>query len=254
MIDSHCHLDWKDFQVDLDSVINRATIAGVEKMIHVALLPDGLESGRKIVNRFQQIYWAAGCHPHDADKWTKTFDESLREAAKHPKFVAIGEIGLDFFKKYSGIKNQENVFRIQLELAKELDLPVIIHCRDAYSELFKILTEFSSNKIEGVIHCFSGNLDDAQRFIDLGMFISFAGHLTYKKNEELRNIAKTLPLDKILIETDSPFLAPQFKRGKRNEPAYVAEVLKLIASLKNVDVSEADKIISENTLKLFNIK
>ena len=259
MIDSHCHLDWKDFQNDFDEVIIRAKQAGVVQMNHIAMLPDGLEKGLELAQKYNEIYLSAGCHPQEANKYTDAIAEMLRELNKFEKFIAVGEIGLDYFRDYSPIKTQHEVLRKQLQIASDIDKPIIIHCRDkkdefqAYDDLYDILTDELGDKINGVMHCFSGNLQNVNLFTDIGMYISYAGHLTYKKNDELRKTVKKVPIDKILIETDAPFLAPQLKRGKRNEPALLIDVSKLISELLHINWDEINKITEENTRNLFHI-
>ena len=259
MIDSHCHLDWKDFQNDFNDVMIRAKQAGVVQFNHIAMLPDGLDKGLELVQKYDEIYLSAGCHPQESSKYTESIAQTLRDLSKHPKFIAVGEIGLDYFRDYSPIETQHEVLRKQLRIAAELDKPIIIHCRDkkdefqAYDDLYDILTDELGDEVNGVMHCFSGNLQNVNRFTDLGMYISYAGHLTYKKNDELRKTVEKVPIDKILVETDAPFLAPQSKRGKRNEPAFLVEVLTLIAEVLDVNYDEINIITSENTRNLFHI-
>ncbi|MCD4656890.1 MAG: TatD family hydrolase [Planctomycetes bacterium] len=259
MIDSHCHLDWNDFQKDFSEVLIRAKQAGVVQLNHIVLLPDGLEKGVELANKHDEIFLSAGCHPQEASKWTESIAEMLRELNNFNKFIAVGEIGLDYFRDYSPIETQHEVLRKQLRIARELDKPIIIHCRDkigqfkAYDDLYDILLDVLGDNVNGVMHCFSGNLQNVNRFTELGMYISYAGHLTYKKNNELRETVKTIPRNKILIETDAPFLAPQSKRGKRNEPSLITEVLTLIAELININFDEINKITEENTRNLFHI-
>ena len=252
MIDSHCLLDWKDFDGDLDIVIRNAIDAGVKQLIHIGLLPGGIGRAVEIVEAYPNVFGAIGCHPHDAEKWTDEFLDTLEDNLSHPKLLAVGEIGLDYFKGYSPKDKQISAFRKQLRLAQKLKLPVIIHCRDAYSDTHRIMKEELGDEIKGVLHCFSGNIDDAKMFIDFGMNVSFAGHLTYKKNNELREVAKYVPEETILIETDAPFLAPQSHRGKRNEPAFVKETLELISKIRRIPFKEIELQTEINTHALFN--
>ena len=260
MIDSHCHLDWQDFAEDFDQILIRARENGVVLMNHIAMLPDGLEKGLELARNHKEIYLSAGCHAQEASKWKDSMADKIRELNNFEKFIGIGEIGLDYFRDYSPLETQKEVLLKQLELAKELQKPFIIHCRDkkdefqAYDDMFEIITSImGTENVKGVMHCFSGRVEDARRFSEIGMHISYAGHLTYKKNDALRETVDVVPLDKILIETDAPFLAPQNKRGKRNEPAFMIEVLKLISELKSIELDEMNKITEENTRKLFQL-
>lgn len=255
--DSHCHLDMEPLSTEQEAVIERAYKSGVWGMINVGSSLRGSEASVALAGKYPNIWASVGLHPHDAEAVTDIDDacESLRELAKDDKVVAIGEIGLDYFNLENvGLKKtQKELFRAQLELASELSLPVIIHTRDAESDTLEILKRY---KLKGVVHCFTGTPDYARKLLDLGYCIGFTGFVTFEQDkfDGIREAVKIVPQEKILIETDAPFLAPEPYRGKPNEPAYVSLVAKKIAELKEMDTEEVVRITMENTKKLFDIK
>jgi TatD DNase family protein len=253
LIDSHAHLDMKDFQEDFDEVIQRALQEGLSHIITIGIDLDSSQNALELAHQYDFIYSTVGFHPHDADKMDAGQLNKLSELASDPKVVAWGEIGLDFFKNYSPREKQINAFNQQLDLAIEHDLPVIIHNRDAHQETYETLRRRKDNGARGVIHCFSGDYDLAMRFIDMGYFISIPGTVTYKKALNVQDVASRIPLDRMLVETDAPFLAPIPKRGKRNEPAFVIHTAKKIAELRSIDFQEVAEQTSENTRHLFGI-
>jgi TatD DNase family protein len=257
-IDSHCHIDGPEYDADRDEVIARAREAGVTTMLNVGTgdpHSGAFERAVALADKHPEIYVAVGIHPHDA----KLFDDASEERLGNlitgsTRVVAWGEIGLDYHYDYSPRDVQREVFRRQLKLARELNLPVIIHSREADEETISILREeLSGYERAGVLHCFGGSLRMALHAIDLGFYVSFAGNLTFKKAEDLREIARQLPLDRLMVETDCPYLTPVPFRGKRNEPARVVETAKTLASLHEKPLDEIGHITSENFARLFGV-
>lgn len=265
LTDSHCHLNKEYFPDGLAGVFERADAAGVRRMIFassdVATSREAAETAR-VHTEAPEIYALAGVHPHEAANVSPSYLDEIREIARAPRAVAVGEIGLDYFYDISPRDVQRRVLHEQLELAKELRLPVVIHVRDAKdrnegdanSELISILREHDAGKIGGVIHCFSGRTEDAGAALELGFYISFAGPVTYPKNTALREAALSVPLDRILCETDSPYLAPQGFRGKTNEPCHVREVYEYVSMLKGVSMEEFTSAVNENVERLFGLE
>ena len=240
-VDSHCHLDDADFDRDREAVIERARAFGVSSLLTIggASGPDSMAASVPIAETHDWIWTAAGIHPHEASKAEERHFDELCRLAQHPKFVAIGEIGLDYHYDHSPRDVQQQVLLRQLELARALKLPVVIHCRDAWSELRDLVRKhWQSAGLGGILHCFSGTQEDAFELMDSGFLVSFAGNVTFKKAENLRAVAREIPLDRLLTETDSPYLAPVPYRGKRNEPAFVAEVTRQLAQLHGLSDQE----------------
>ena len=237
LLDSHAHLDDPDFDADRTAVIERARATGL-RYIMVAgggTGPDRLDSPLAIAENHDWIYATVGVHPHEAQHFTDAHAEKILKLARHPKVVAIGEIGLDYYYDHSPRETQKQVLIRQMELAREIKLPIMIHCRDAWADLRELVgAHWKSTGQGGILHCFTGSHEDARAFLDWGFLISFAGNLTFKKAESLREVACTIPLDRLLTETDSPYLAPIPYRGKRNEPAYVRGVTLELARLRNL--------------------
>jgi TatD DNase family protein len=257
-IDSHCHIDGPEYGADREEVIARAHDAGVQTMLNVGTgdpHSGAFERAVALAERHEEIYAAIGVHPHDA----RLFDDgaerlllSLVEQSK--RVIAWGEIGLDYHYDHSPRETQREVFRRQLRLARGQNLPVVIHSRDADEDTIAILREeLSGYDRAGVLHCFGGSLTMAQAAIELGFYISFAGNLTFKKADNLRDVAVQLPLDRLLIETDCPYLTPVPFRGKRNEPARVVETARCLAALHNRELEEMARITSENFARLFGL-
>ncbi|MBW1786923.1 MAG: TatD family hydrolase [Deltaproteobacteria bacterium] len=253
LIDSHAHLDMKDFDKDRDDVIERAVAGCVGRIVTIGI---DLASSRKaldIARNHAFIYSTVGYHPHDAKACRTEYLEELVAMAADPKVVAWGEIGLDFFRHYSPEKDQKKVFERQLEMARDLDLPVIIHDRDAHEQVFSALKRMGKGENRGVIHCFSGDLELADALIDLGYYISIPGTVTYKKASDTREVAARMPLERMLVETDAPFLAPVPKRGKRNEPFYVTYTAQEISRLRDTDVNSVAEATTRNAMELFGL-
>ena len=258
LVDTHAHLDMKEFDNDRDEVLARAFAAGVTKIITVGTDVSSSCTAVKLAEKYLQIYAAVGVHPHDAGRLEKTYVTRLKELAKHPKVVAIGETGLDFYRNYSPEEAQFTVLREQLELASELNLPIIIHTRNAAQETIDIIAEWvKRHPVEagprGVIHCFSEDAATATKFLDYGFYISFTGAVTYPQSKAA-TVAKTIPINKIMVETDCPFLAPQNCRGKRNEPSFVTLTAEKLANALGISLEKFAAQTSENAQRLFNLR
>lgn len=256
LIDSHAHIDFPQFAEDRDAMLGRARAAGVTTLLAIGTGPgpEKLDSAIPFADRHDWIYATIGIHPHEAKQVTPSHLAELEKLAQHPKVIAWGEIGVDYFYDHSPRDMQQKVFREQMDLAKKAKLPIIIHCRDAWTDCMDLLEMYwKPTGLGGILHCFTSTLEDARRGIEMGFLISFAGNSTYPKAQNLRDIAKALPLEKILIETDAPYLAPQAFRGKRNEPAYVAEVARTLASVRNLSPDELAAVTSENFRRLFRL-
>ena len=247
-IDSHCHIYYDAFNSDIEDVIIKAQDAGVEKLICIGVDLESSESSINLANKFENVYATIGFHPHESKLAEPDFLNILSSMSEDPKVVAIGEIGLDFHYNHSDSDIQRKVFIQQLELAKSINLPVVVHSRNADNETFEDISSIQNSR--GVIHCFASDLEQAERIIQLGYYISFTGLITFVK--ELVEVVKKTPLNKILIETDSPYLSPIPFRGKRNEPKNVIEIAKKIAEIKKVDLEIIERETTHNTLQLFN--
>jgi TatD DNase family protein len=256
LIDSHAHIDSPQFEQDRDAMFERARTAGVNTILAIGTGPGPkkLDAAMPFAEAHDWIYTTVGIHPHDAKEVTVAHLETLTRLAQHPKVIAWGEIGLDYFYDHSPRDTQKLVFRQQMELAHVAKLPIIIHCRDAWSDCLDMLEErWKPTGLRGILHCFTSTIEDARRGLDMGFLISFTGNLTYPKAQNIREVAKDLPLEDILIETDSPYLAPQPVRGKRNEPAYVAEVAKALANVRDLGTEEITGVTSENFRRFFHL-
>ena len=252
LIDSHAHLDMEDFDADRDLVIRRARVGGVS---HIVTIGVDLSSSRKaieIAKKYDFVYATVGYHPHNAREADSGVLEKLQALTSEPKVVAWGEIGLDFFRRHSTPEKQVEAFERQLDMAFKQDLPVIIHDRDAHTDLLSILKK-NKRKYRGVIHCFSGNYDLAMTLIDMGFCISFPGTVTYKNAVDTQTAASGIPLERLLVETDCPYLTPVPFRGKRNEPLYVKHTAEKIAQLRQMTLEELAEATTANTVRLFNL-
>jgi TatD DNase family protein len=256
LIDSHAHIDFPQFDEDREAMLERARAAGVTTLLAIGTGPgaEKLDAALPFAEQHDWIYATVGIHPHEAKEVTPQHLEQLTRLAKHPKVIAWGEIGLDYHYDHSPRDAQQRVFRDQMALAREAKLPIIIHCRDAWPDCLSLIEkDWRSSGIGGVLHCFSSTLEDARRGVAMGFMISFAGNSTYPTAQNLRDVAKDLPLENLLIETDAPYLAPQPYRGKRNEPAYVAEVARTVASVRNLRPEEAASTTAENFRRFFRV-
>jgi TatD DNase family protein len=255
-VDSHAHLDDPAFDPDRDAVIGRAREAGLRYILAVGggSGADDLARSIPIAEQYDWVYATVGIHPHEAARAEEKHFEALRAAAQHPKVKGIGEIGLDYHYEHSPRETQRQVLIRQLEIARELRLPIVIHCREAWEDLGEMIGEhWQASGLGGILHCFSGTRQDALKFLDWGFLISFAGNLTFKKADDLRAVAREVPLDRLLVETDSPYLAPVPYRGKRNEPAYVREVTRALAALRNLSEEEMGREVTKNFQRLFRL-
>ena len=251
LVDSHAHLDLPEFDNDRNEVIKRAKKSGIDYILNIGINSESCSKTIKLADSYDFIYASIGIHPHDAKNINENTYSVLKSLANNKKVLAFGEIGLDFYRNLSPKAIQIKRFREQINLANELKLPVIIHNRDAHKETMEILKEEGAKNLGGIIHCFSGDYSMAKSCIDMGFYISIPGTVTFPKAVELREIVKKLPISKILIETDCPFLTPVPYRGKRNEPSFVKYVAEKVASLKDMSFEEVAEITSQNFRSLF---
>jgi TatD DNase family protein len=253
LIDTHAHLDMREFNDDRDDVIKRAQDAGVEYIVTIGTTVESSRDAVLLAEKYDCVYAAVGIHPHEVKDVLHPAYEVLRHFAQHKKVVAYGELGLDYYYEHSPRTDQKQKFRDMLREARELELPVIIHDRDAHEDTLRILSEEWSPDLGGVMHCFSGDAAMARTVIEMGFSISFAGPITFPKAEALREVARQVPIEQMLIETDAPYLAPQPVRGKRNEPAYVRHTAEVIAEIKGLTFDDVARITSYNAMQLFGI-
>lgn len=253
LVDSHCHLDFPDFADELDAVVARAEQAGVGMMLTIGTRLSVFDRVLAVAERFPNVWCTVGIHPNEAANEGDTTVERLIELAKHPKVVGFGETGLDYFYEMSAVEAQQRNFRIHIEAAREAGLPVVIHTRDADEDMAAILAEeMVKGPFKGLLHCFSSSQQLADKALDLGLYISISGIVTFKKAEALKETVKTVPVDRLLVETDAPYLAPIPHRGKRNEPAYTAHTAAVVADLQGLSLSEITLKTTDNFMKLFN--
>ncbi len=251
-IDTHAHLTFPEFAADLPEVIQRAKDVRLEAIVNIALDDDAVSRSLKLSRDYPgYIFTGAGLHPHEASEWNENSYEKYRTLAQDQGLIAIGETGLDYHYKLSPIDQQKKVFRAFLQMAQELDLPAVIHSREAAQDTINIIREENKGNLKGVLHCFAGDPELQQAALEMGLMISFTANITYPKAELIRTAAKTIPLDRIMIETDCPFLAPQAFRGTRNEPSYVVKVAEKIAELKGLSVEEIARATTGNARRLF---
>lgn len=257
LVDTHCHLDFEDFEGEREEIIARAHRAGVARMVTICtrLDADRLAANQAIAEAHPSVYWAAGVHPHEAGDFASLTVEAVATSAKRPKLVGIGETGLDYYYDHSPRAAQQACFRTHIRAARSVGLPVIIHTREAEADTIAILEEERARPapypLTGVLHCFSGSQALADAGVRLGLHISLSGIVTFKKAEALREVVRSVPLDRLLVETDAPYLAPVPRRGKRNEPAFVAHTAAVMADLKGVSVTDLAKRTTANALALF---
>ena len=251
-IDSHAHLEMREYDGDREAVLARAEAAGVTAIITVGTTIPDCEKAVSLAALYPVLYAAVGIHPHEAKEIGAGTYSTLRRIAREEKVVAIGEIGLDFFHELSPRETQLRHFAEQLDLAEELGLPVIIHDREAHEQTVSIL-KARKNRLHGVLHCFSGDMAMARECLDWGFYLSVAGPVTYRKAEQLRRVACRIPAERLLIETDAPYLSPQPWRGKRNEPAHVVETARCLAQIRGEPVEELKRFTEENARRLFRL-
>ena len=253
LVDSHCHLDFPDFADDLDAIVARAAAAGIGRIVTISTRVRRLPGLLDIAARFPDVYCSVGTHPHHADEEDGIATDELIELTKHPKVVALGEAGLDNFYQHGSTEAQQRGFRAHIAAARATGLPLVIHTRDADEDCGRILEdEMTKGPFRAVLHCYTGGRELAMKAISLGLSISFTGILTFKKSQALRDLAAGLPADRIMVETDSPYLAPGKFRGKRIEPSYVVEVAKVLAETRGVSLEEISRQTTENFFRLFS--
>jgi TatD DNase family protein len=253
LVDSHCHLDFPDFATELDAVVARARAAGIERLVTISTRVKRFAEVTAIAERFPDVYCSVGTHPHNAHEELDVTAAELVAHTRSAKVVALGEAGLDYHYDNSPRDAQERGFRTHIAAARETGLPLVIHTREADADTARILEEETGKgAFPAVLHCFTGGADLARRAIELGLFISFTGILTFRNSDALRAIAKDLPADRILVETDAPYLAPGKFRGKRNEPAYVVETAKVLAETRGVTPDEIAQQTTANFFRLFS--
>lgn len=249
MIDTHCHLDMLKTEEDLKESIEK-----VDYLLTIGCDKEEIPKAINLANKYDNVFASIGFHPYDVNDITDEDLQWLKELAqKEEKVVAIGECGLDYYRDYTPVDKQKYFFERQIEIAKELNLPLIVHSREAPRDTEKILEKYAPYPASGIIHCFGGDMQMMEKCIDLGFYISFAGNITYPKAENLRKVAKKVPLDRLLLETDSPFLAPQKKRGKPNKPSYIYYTRDFVANLLGLSPEELEKITDENAKRLLKI-
>ncbi|MBI1923755.1 TatD family hydrolase [Candidatus Poribacteria bacterium] len=250
LIDSHAHIQLNEFDVDREAVLARAREAGVHAILTVGFDLKTSRGAIALAERHEHIYATVGMHPHDAKALNDETLQIFRELAAHPKVLALGEMGLDYYRDLSPRPLQKIAFERQLELAEELDLPIVIHNREAYHDILPILLA-RRGRVRGVMHCFSGDVEIMRQSLDIGFYIGIGGPVTYRKSDALQAVAREVPAERLLVETDCPWLAPQFRRGKRNEPAYVRSTAEQIAKLRGVSLDEIGEITTRNFETLF---
>ena len=252
LVDSHCHLDFPDYQGELDDVVGRAGAAGVGWMLTIGTHVTRFDGVLAIAEAYDNVFCTVGIHPHEAAREPEITTEHLIRMARHPKVVGFGETGLDYFYEHSPRDAQRRSFRVHIAAARESGLPVVIHTRDADEDLLRILgEEHAVGAFPGVFHCFSSGPELAATAVDLGHYVSFSGIVTFKKAEELRQTAKGVPIDRLLVETDAPYLAPVPRRGKRNEPAYVAHTAAMMAGVREMEADALAAATTDNFFRLF---
>jgi TatD DNase family protein len=253
LFDTHAHLHFPDFEPDFDAMMDRARAAGVRGMVTIGTDVETSRAAVAIAERDPQVWATVGLHPHDADSGDDARFEELERLARSPRVVAIGEMGLDFFRNLSPRPAQEAAFRRQLGLARALAKPAVLHCRDAHAEMLAILAEERVAEVGGIMHCFSGDVEIARRCLDLGLLISLAGPVTYPNARALPAVARFVPADRLVVETDCPFLPPQPYRGKRNEPAYVTITAARVAELRGERLEELAPRLTGNARRVFRL-
>lgn len=252
LVDSHCHLDFPDFQPDIEAVVERAAAAGIGTMVTISTHLDKFPGVLAIAERFPRVFASVGVHPHEADTHQDTAADRLIELSDHPKVVGIGKSGLDYFYEHSGRAAQQKSFRQHIEAARRTGLPLIVHTRDAEDDTIAILRdEWEKGAYPGLIHCFSSSTRLAKAALELGLYISISGIVTFKKADTVRETVKEIPIDRLLVETDAPFLAPMPYRGKRNEPSFVPRTAATVAELVGMTPEGLAEQTTENFFRLF---
>ena len=251
MIDSHCHLDQQPLVGDLNNIINRSKEVGIEKLLTISTTLNSFNEISKLVNFDPIIYGTFGIHPHEADKEFVSKSEIIDKIKTNKKIIGVGETGLDFYYNNSDKKNQINSFINHIEAAIDLNIPLIVHSRNAETDTFDIINRYKNQNLKVLMHCFTGSLNLAKKLLDLDAFFSASGIITFKNSNSLQDTFKFLPNNKILIETDSPYLAPEPMRGKKNEPSFIHHTLKKLAQIKKIEINKLDNITTNNFNNLF---
>jgi len=251
LVDTHCHLDFPQFEPDREQVIQRAENAGVDYLVNIGATLDSSSAACALAVKYRQVYAGVGVHPHEADGFNQNAEDKLRELALRNKVVAIGETGLDFYRNLSSEENQLSAFNRQIRLAKDLKLPLVIHSRQAEEQVMQVLK--TAMPVKAVIHCFSGDEIFLKGCLDLGFFISFTCNVTYKKSQGLRDMVSLTPLDRMMLETDAPYLSPEGFRGKRNEPMQVKLLAEAVSLIKGISVDEIAEKTTKNAKEFFKL-
>ncbi|TLP49170.1 TatD family deoxyribonuclease [Cohaesibacter sp. CAU 1516] len=253
LVDSHCHLDFPDFKEELDDVIRRAELAGVGHMVTICTHIRKFDQIKAIAERYDNIFCSVGTHPHNADQEMDFSADDIAKLAEHPKCVAIGEAGLDYFYDNAPREAQAQGLRTHIKAAQMTGLPLVIHSRDADEDMIAILSEgMEEGPYKAILHCFSSGRELAMRAVEMGMYVSLSGILTFKRSQDIRDIVAEVPIDQLLVETDAPYLAPMPYRGKRNEPSYVAHTAEVLADVKGVSKDAIAQITTDNFFRLFS--
>ncbi|MEX2551505.1 MAG: TatD family hydrolase [Actinomycetota bacterium] len=247
-VDTHCHLD--SLNGDLAAFLERAWNAGVEHLVTIGTDPESSRTAIGLAERHDRVWAAVGVHPHDAENFNGDAADAIEEMAGHDRVVAVGEVGMDFYRDYAGAEAQDRTFRAQIQVAKRVNKPMVMHIRDAFDEVLAVLGEVGPPE-RLIFHCFSGNVANARQALRLGGYVSFAGNVSYRNAEPLRDAARAVPLDRLLVETDSPYLAPHPHRGKPNEPSYVPKVGAALAAALGQPVEEVAEATSANARRVF---
>jgi len=247
-IDTHTHLFFKNFDDDREEVVKNAIASGVKYMLVPGTDIETSKQAIELAEKFDAVYASVGVHPHDTKDWSNSLIEELKELAKHPKVVAIGEIGLDYFYDFSPKEKQKQAFDKQIELALELNLPVIIHNRDSNEDIMEFARKYKNTQLKAQYHCFAGTVENARELVEMGHFISFTGNITFKKADSIREVISKVSVENILLETDSPFLTPEPFRGKRNEPKNIPLIAEIIAKIHHLRVEDVARTTSWNAL------
>ena len=253
LIDTHCHLDFKDFDTDRDAVLERAAKAGVANMINIGSSIEGARRSVELSGRYDGVYAALGVHPHEAASVTDAVIDEFKSLVGNGKVVAIGEVGLDYYRNLSPKEAQVSAFRRFIHLASDLDLPLVLHGRQADRDMLDMLMREKSGDIAGVMHCFSGDADFLKECLDLGLYVSFTCSLTFKNARALREVAARMPVERLLLETDAPFLAPQAFRGRRNEPSHIASLVEEWSRILGLSREDIARITTHNANRLFKL-
>tara|TARA_B100001121_G_scaffold294788_1_gene298627 strand:- start:85 stop:843 length:759 start_codon:yes stop_codon:yes gene_type:complete len=252
MIDSHCHLDHEPLLSNLNTVIEKSKLAGLKKILTICTTFSSFDTIKQIIKKDEMIYGTFGIHPHEVKNNKTTLEHIIEEVSQNKKIIGVGETGLDFYYNYSEKKEQIDSFISHIKASLELDIPLIVHSRNAEKETFEILDEYKEKKPKILMHCFTGSQEFAEKLLELNAYFSASGIITFKNSKKLQNTFKIIPLNRLLIETDSPFLAPEPKRGKKNEPSFIKYTAEKLAFIKEISNKELIELTSNNFNKLFN--